>query len=348
MNIYDISKKAGVSIATVSRVINGADNVSEKTRAKILKIMEESGYMPNAFARGLGRGTMETIGIMCSDASDIYLANAIYFLETALRSHGYDSILCCTGYSLENKQKSFELLRSKKVDAIILVGSKFVEMEAENNTYILEGAKEQPVMLVNGYLEGENIYSTLCDDAGGMCEAVVRLVQSGCRDLVYLYTSASHSGMEKLAGVRRGFKRCGLPYDPKRIVQCKKDFYEAADVLEKLYEAKPFDAVLTSSDNTGIGALKFAMRRGLRVPEDLSIISFNNSILARSANPELTSVDSKIRDLCDTTVASLMKLLNPKTDAEGRIILPKVPHKVVIKTGLIERGTTRMPEPAVG
>lgn len=346
MNIYDISKKAGVSIATVSRVINGAENVSDKTREKILRIMEESDYMPNAFARGLGRGTMETIGIMCSDASDIYLANAIYFLETALRSHGYDSILCCTGYSLENKQKSFELLRSKKVDAVILVGSKFVEMEPENNNYIIEGAKEQPVMLVNGYLEGDNIYSTLCDDAGGMCEAVIRLVNSGCRNIVYVYSSVSHSGLEKLEGVKRGFKRCGIPFDPKMVVQCKKDFYEAADVLDKMYDAHPFDAVLTSSDNSGIGALKFAVRKGLSVPDDLSIISFNNSILARSANPELTSVDSKIRELCDTTVTSLMKLLNPLPGPDGSIEPPRVPHKIVIKTNLIERGTTRLLKPA--
>lgn len=340
MNIYDISKKAGVSIATVSRVINGSDNVSAKTRDKILKIMEESDYMPNAFARGLGRGTMETIGIMCSDASDIYLANAIYHLETALRSHGYDSILCCTGYNLENKQKSFELLKSKKVDAVILVGSKFVELEPENNAYIIEGAREQPVMLVNGYLEGPNIYATLCDDAGGMREAVYRLAKSGCRRIVYVYSSVSHSGHQKLEGVRQGLAACGLPYDPTLIVQCEKDFYQVASLLEEVYRQTPFDAVLTSSDDGGIGALKFAIRRGLRVPEDLSIVSFNNSILARSANPELTSVDSRIKELCETTVASLMKLLAPSGEGEHNADTLAVPQKTIIETSIIERGTT--------
>ena len=97
MNIYDVSKRAGVSIATVSRVLNGNPNVSEKTRTKVLTVMAESGYTPNVFARGLGLGTMKTIGIMCSDSSDPYLANAIYHLERQLRSHGYDSLLCCTG-----------------------------------------------------------------------------------------------------------------------------------------------------------------------------------------------------------------------------------------------------------
>ena len=79
MNIYDVSKKAGVSIATVSRVLNGNPNVSEKTRNKVLSIMNELGYTPNIFARGLGLNTIKTIGIMCSDSSDLYLANAIYY-----------------------------------------------------------------------------------------------------------------------------------------------------------------------------------------------------------------------------------------------------------------------------
>ena len=104
MNIYDVSRRAGVSIATVSRVLNGNPNVSQKTRSRVLAVMDELGYTPNVFARGLGLGTMKTIGIMCSDSSDPYLANAIYYLERQLRSHGYDSILCCTGTSLENKQ----------------------------------------------------------------------------------------------------------------------------------------------------------------------------------------------------------------------------------------------------
>ena len=98
MTIYDISEKAGVSIATVSRVLNGSNNVSEKTKKKVLDVINQYEYTPNAFARGLGLNTMKTIGIMCADSSDPYLAKAIYYIEQKLRANGYDSILCCTGY----------------------------------------------------------------------------------------------------------------------------------------------------------------------------------------------------------------------------------------------------------
>ena len=106
MNIYDISKQAGVSIATVSRVINGNTNVSQKTKDKVLAVINECGYTPNAFARGLGLNTMNTVGILCPDSSDPYLAKSIYYLEQMLRQNGYDVLLCCTGYELSEKQNN--------------------------------------------------------------------------------------------------------------------------------------------------------------------------------------------------------------------------------------------------
>ena len=97
MNIYDVSQKAGVSIATVSRVLNGNPNVSQKTKEKVLNVMDELGYKPNVFARGLGLNTMKAIGIMCPDSSDTFLANAVYYLEQNLRKYGYEIIKEITG-----------------------------------------------------------------------------------------------------------------------------------------------------------------------------------------------------------------------------------------------------------
>ena len=250
MNIYDVSRKAEVSIATVSRVLNGNPNVSEKTRNRVLEVMNELGYTPNIFARGLGLNTMKTIGIMCSDSSDLYLANAIYFLERELRNNGYDSILCCTGVALETKQKYFDLLRSKRVDAIILAGSKFIEMKAKDNSYLIDAAKELPLMLVNGYLDGPNIYSTLCDDHAATYDAVSRLIKSGRRKILYLYTSHSYSGINKMQGYQDALADNGLPASDDYIRQCPKDIAKAQALCSRLHEeGLVFDAVLTSDDS---------------------------------------------------------------------------------------------------
>ena len=331
MNIYDVSKKANVSIATVSRVLNGNPNVSDKTRAKVLAVMEQLGYTPNVFARGLGLNTMRTIGIMCSDSSDLYLANAIYYLERDLRSNGYDAILYCTGYELETKQKYFDLLCSKRVDAIILAGSKFVEIKPRDNTYILDAAAKIPIMLVNGYLEGENIYSTVCDDQAAVYQAASRLIQSGRRKLLYVYTSTSYSGINKLQGFKNALADAGISESPEYIRQCAKDITAARELFLSLRkEGLEFDAVITSDDSLAAGAVKYANTMGISIPDELSIIGYNNSILSLCSDPELTSIDSKVEALCTTTVNTLMGVFSGGN----------VPSRTTIAADLIKRETT--------
>ena len=140
MTIYDISKKAGVSIATVSRVLNGSDKVRPATRKKVMDIIEKYDYTPNAFARGMGLHSVQTIGILCADSSDLFLAKAVYYLEQELQSNGYESLLCCTGYNLDIKKNYLNLILSKKVDGIILVGSNFIGTNEEENQYIRTGS----------------------------------------------------------------------------------------------------------------------------------------------------------------------------------------------------------------
>lgn len=331
MNIYDVSERAGVSIATVSRVLNGNPNVSDKTRTLVLEVMDQLGYTPNVFARGLGLGTMKTIGIMCSDSSDPYLANAIYFLERELRSNGYDSILCCTGTQLENKRQYFELLLSKRVDAMILAGSKFVEMKDKDNAYIIEAARELPIMLVNGYLDAPGIYSTVCDDYAAMYQASTKLIQSGRKQILYLYTSHSYSGINKLQGYQDALKAAGIPVSQELIRQCAKNLQASKELLLSLSKSGlAFDAALTSDDSLAVGAVKYAHAKGLSIPDEFSIIGYNNSILSYCTDPEISSIDTKVEALCITTVNTLMGVFGGSN----------VPGKTTIAADFIQKQTT--------
>lgn len=331
MNIYDVSEKAHVSIATVSRVLNGNPNVSDKTRTRVLDVMKELGYTPNIFARGLGLNTMKTIGIMCSDSSDPYLANAIFYLERELRASGYDSILCCTGNSLETKHQYFNLLLSKRVDAIMLAGSKFVELKEKDNTYILEAARDIPIMLVNGWLDGPGIYSTVCDDHAATAQAASGLLESGRKNILYLYTSQSFSGNNKQQGYKDALTSHGIPVREELIHRCPKDVFAARDLLLQLADSGlSFDAVMTSDDSLAVGAVKFANSRQIQVPLELSIIGYNNSILSYCTDPELTSIDTKVESLCITTVNTLMGVFGGSN----------VPSKTTIAADLIKRQTT--------
>ena len=110
MNIYDVAKQCGVSIATVSRVLNENPNVNAQTRARVLEVIRELGYTPNVFARGLGLNSMKMIGIMCTDVSDPYYAKAVSLTEQLLRARGFGTLLCCTGHAHGGKRQALALL----------------------------------------------------------------------------------------------------------------------------------------------------------------------------------------------------------------------------------------------
>lgn len=330
MNIYDVSKRAGVSIATISRVLNGNQNVSEKTKHKVLTVMEELGYTPNVFARGLGLNTMHTIGIMCSDSSDIFLSNAVYYIEQALRKNGYEAFLCCTGYELENKKKYLRLLLSKRVDAIIMVGSHYLEPAKQDNEYILAAAEEMPVMMINGYLNHPNIYCTLCDDYHAVSDAVCRLAEHGRKHLLFLYRFDSSSSRSKRRGFCDGMKHAGLTLSEDSVRLCPGSIQDTRDFLLSLYrEGRSYDAILTAEDSLAVAAVKFAGAAGIRVPEELEIVGYNNSLLCVCTEPELSTLDNHVETLSITTVTTLMRVLQGAD----------VPNKTTISTDFIARGT---------
>lgn len=333
MTIYDISEKAGVSIATVSRVLNGAENVSNETRKKVLAVIDACDYTPNAFARGLGLNSMNTIGILCADSSDLYLANAVYHIEQELRENNYNCILCCTGYKLEDKKKYLNLLVNKKVDAVILVGSNFVSNTDQENDYIREAAKEVPILLLNADFDCENVYCSLNDDFKSTLEATTCILNTGIEDILYLYNSKSFSGLRKLSGYQSALTQRGIPlrmeymqYFPGNHA----DLPAIADFLASLDPGIKYKAIVAADDNLAIGAIKYAHKQGWKIPEDLSVIGYNNSILSTCCEPELTTVDNRLEILCHHIVKTLIGILHNT----------EMPQKVIFSGELIERGTT--------
>lgn len=334
LTIYDISQKAGVSTATVSRVLNGSGNVSPSTQKKVMDIIEKYDYIPNAFARGMGLRSLKTIGILCADSSDLFTAKAIYLLEQELQANGYESLLCCTGYNPGVRKNYLNLILSKKVDSIILVGSNFIAPTGLENEYINEAASHVPIMLLNASYGYPNVYSTLCDDRASMYEAASAMIRSGISDLIYLYNSGSYSGLKKLRGFQTAMEENNLPHSPENIF-----FYDGnpdsiediADFVRQIADSGvTFHGILAADDALAVGGVKYAQRKGLRIPEDFSVIGYNNSILTTCCTPELTSVDNCLETMTHQLIQTLLNVLAGK----------EMPKKVVFSGKLIERGTT--------
>lgn len=329
MNIYNISEKAGVSIATVSRVINKKDTVSAKTRERVLAVMNEMGYTPNAFARGLGLNTMKTIGILCTDVSDPYIASAVSYIEREMRDKGYDSLLVCSGYTLTNKKKSLKLLLSKRVDAVILVGSQY--RESSDNTHIAEASRHVPVMVINGYFDISNTYSSLCDDYASIYDVTNRFILQGRKDILYVYDAETYSGMQKLSGFKNALADAGIDLKENSIIRTERDIDAVFNRISELLEnGVKFSAVVCSEDLFAAGVIKALHAHRKAIPEDVSVVGYNNSLISRCCQPECTSVDNKLEQLCINTANMLIDIFQGK----------KPPYKTVISAEIVNRETT--------
>lgn len=323
MNIYDVAKLSGVSIATVSRVVNGSTKVSEKTRQNVLKAMEECGYTPNVFARGLGLDSMKTVGILCPDISDAFIAQAVAFLEERLHQFGYDCILGCSGYAREKKEEHTKMLLSKRIDTLILVGSTYAGAEDSdrNVDYIHEAAKQTPVFLINGYIEGDNIYCSYCDDFHATFDVTTEYIHRGKKRILFLCDSHSYSASRKLAGYEAALREAGYPILGDLKFYTKNRIHHVRDMLLARNDLD-FDSVVATDDGLAIGALKYAKAKGFDVPGDISITGFNNSQLSVSCEPELTSVDNHLERLCNDTIDYMLRVLQGEENVPSRNEVP--------------------------
>lgn len=336
MNIYDISRLCGVSPTTVSRVINGSEKVSEKTREKVLAVIKEANYIPNAFARGLGLNTMRTIGIICVDPADtnscVNLTPAIGYLERELRRNEYDSVLYCVDYDMRDKADCLEMMVNRRVDAIIMVGSFFVEENPKDNQCIIDTAKSVPIWLINGNLEGENIHCVLCDDYNSTYKSTTELIETGVERILFLYTTLSQSEKRKMEGYISALKDAGRPVVQEYMRSCPKEADESIEFLQSLMdEGYHFDGVVACEDTTAVSVLKFAHAKGIAIPDELSVIGSGNSILSQYCYPELTTVDGNYEYICVTAVNMLVRHF------EGL----DAPNKTTISSQFIRRNSTK-------
>lgn len=324
VNIYDIAKLAGVSIATVSRVVNGSPKVSEKTKQKVLAVMKEYAYTPNVFARGLGLDSMKTVGILCPNIADNYMARAVAYLESSFHEHGYNCILGCSGFAQDEKEKYVNMLLSKRIDALVLIGSTYAGTGRDeyDTDYIREAAAQVPVFLINGRVGGENVYCICADDYHATYEVTRALIRRGRKKILFLYDSDSFSGKMKREGYEAALTDADYPVLGQLKFRSKNDIEYTKNMLLEYNRTLDFDSVVATDDMMAVGALKYAKIQGMKVPEDLSVIGYNDSLVAVSCEPELTSVDSKLDVLCRTTVEHMIDLLEKQKKIEQNKIVP--------------------------
>lgn len=322
MNIYDIAKEAGVSIATVSRVLNNKGTVSEATRTKVEEVLARSGYTPSAIARGMVSKSMRTVAVLTVDIRVPHYAQQAYTIEQAFSQRGYEVILCNTGSGKEATVHYLRAVTEKQVDGIILVGSVFNTLGREPEVEAL--LRQAPVVLSNGRLDIPNASSVLLDDAGGAALAVDHVVALGKRNLWYMLDLNTAGALAK----RDGFLKACEKYGDQirgRVLETEFSIEGGRRAAKELLRScRNFDAIICGEDETAVGVVKGLLGAGMRIPRDVAVTGYNNSVFAAMCEPRLTSVDNRPEQVALMCVQLLERMMDGEPGGVVEIFRPEL------------------------
>ncbi|MBV6817198.1 LacI family DNA-binding transcriptional regulator [Rahnella sp. PD12R] len=308
--MQEVAAKAGVSKATVSRVLSGKGYVSQETKDQVYKAIEEAGYRPNLLARNLATSKSMCIGLVVTNT----LYNGHYFSELIsqaakkLDANGRQLILVDGKHSAEEEQDAIQFLHDLRCDGIIIY-PRFLSVDEMD---LLIDKYKKPVMVVNRKLRKHQSHCIYCDHKGSSFNATQALIERGHRDIAFITGSMdSPTAIERLSGYRDALAASGLPVKESLIVQGKwSPASGAAAVKTLLSSGQPFSALLTSNDEMAIGAMKQLSTAGIAVPAQVSVIGFDNIPTAPFLIPALSSVKDPVSDMVSEVISQIIAMLD--------------------------------------
>lgn len=287
LTIGDVARAAGVSKQTVSRVLNQRGEISPQTRERILKVIDDLGYRPNAAARSLHSGRTSTIGLVIPDITNVFFVDIGQGVQGAAREQKYHVLLYDTSDNPEVEEESLRLLHERRADGIIICSSRLSDQRLAQ---ILEGVG--PVVLVNRWVEGLDVTQIGADYVRGMYMATRHLADLGHRRIAAITLSTETANSQaKLKGYLLGMERAGLPVSPDLIVRTESSVKGGINAgIELLSREERPTAVVAYGDPVALGVMHSYHKQGLSIPGDLAIVGFGGSEVAEISNPPLSTV----------------------------------------------------------
>lgn len=328
VTVYDIAKEAKVSVATVSRVLNGTAPVRASTRAKIEAIMHKHQFQPNALARSLSKRETGIIGVILPDITNPFFPEVFSGIVQEGQETGYTFFLCDTMGHYEKESEFLNIMQEKRVDGILFMGGRINLNDCDGALVqeVVEHANKIPLVLVNGNLKHTDLTRVATDEYEGTTLAVRHLLELGHTKIGFI-GGQSHMAttLVKLRAYRKCMREAGLPIRDEWVLP--EDFSVDAGIrqMQRLLALpeRP-TAVCCVNDFTAIGAMKTALEQGLRVPDDISIVGFDDIVLAHHFVPELTTVSQQAHELGRTAVSVLRRLINKERVKKLTSLKPKL------------------------
>ncbi len=319
IKLSDVAREAGVSTATVSRVINNLSGYSDATREKVETTIRNLGYSPNVLARGLAGGKTHTIGVLLPSLSSRYSSQLIHGIETRAHSCGYSVIVCNTDRNGERTMEYLRILGEKRVDGVLFASE---WLKDEYGEYMLE--MQIPVVLIATFSSRFPFHSVRVDDRKAAYTATQYLANKGHKRISFISGSPEDpiAGRPRIEGYTGALEQHGLSFDPSLMAYGDFHFQSGIDAMEQLWSRNTgLTAVFASSDEMALGALTFLHSKNIDIPGEISVVGYDDTQDALMAVPALTTLHQPISEMGERAV----ELLFSKAKAENIIM----PHRVV-------------------
>lgn len=307
ISMKDVAKEAGVSVSTVSRVLNNGKYVTDETKNKVNTAVKKLNYRPNVIARGLRTQKTNSVGLILPDITNEFFGKLAKSIEEKLNEHNINLLLCNSNENPKIEKNYIEALLDKSVDGLIFISSGF----DENLDLFPE---DLPVVVIDRRPSADrNIYFISSENKKGGYLATKHLIENGCRDILMLKDEKLVSPMnERLLGYQTALRDYNIDFKPEYIIKSKIDLKEIKEKILKIHNKIKFDGIFAGADRLAIGAIRTLSKLGYQIPADIQIVGFDNIPFAKYYNPSITTIAQQIDKIGHKSAELIIELINNK------------------------------------
>lgn len=309
MTIKDVAKYAGVSVATISRVLNEPDKVSEDTRTKVLKAIEETGYRQNLFGKHLRCKKTNIILVMLTSVVNSFCAKIVNSIDNEAKKHGYSIMICATNDDPKTEERYLNYVKNRFVDGMIVINSTM------NQEEMASLSSQFPVVQCSEYADPDTTPYVTINNKQAAKDAVGHLIKNGRKNIMIIGVDDPNiiSAGERLEGYKEALNENNIEYDSKKVVYSNFGFRNTQNILTEYFKNNVnIDAIFAISDKMAAAAIGVLQKKNLKIPEDIMVIGFDNTDITYMFNPTISTVAQPHKEMGKTAFKMLLDRMNDK------------------------------------
>ena len=333
ITIYHLAKKLNISIATVSRALKDDPVVSKKTKKKIADLAQEMGYRSNNFARNLRNQKTNTIGVIVPRLNSYFMSTVIAGIESIANKEGYNLIISQSSESFDKEMASAKTMFNNRVDGVLVSLAYDTENLAHFDSFF---KRHIPLIFFDRVVEDENSTNILIDNRKAAYEATTHLIKQGCKKIVHITATPKRNVyVDRLQGYKHALSDNNIAFKQDYVIISNLSQEAGAIAAQEILQMNPLpDAVFVANDNCAVGCMLALKHAGIKIPEDIAFVGFNNDPVSKVIEPNLTTINYPGYEMGEVAARNLINHLNGKATIQST-------NTIILRSELIIRDSSK-------